>query len=118
LLTKIDHRGAPFLDELAQGLESGAISRGKAIKLGGAVLVGSALAGLFASRADAVEEAQTVETALNKRQCEGQGGDFCQRSGCKACCGKGGQKRKACCGRRGCSCCRRSQGCDEGRCGD
>ena len=36
----------PF-DDLARGLESGAISRGKAIKLGGATLVASAL-GLFA----------------------------------------------------------------------
>jgi hypothetical protein len=53
LLTKRDEGGAPFFDELAQGLESSAISRRKAIKLGGSALVASALAGLFPSRAEA-----------------------------------------------------------------
>jgi hypothetical protein len=51
VLTKRDEGVAPFFDELAQGLESSAISRRKAIKLGGSALVASALAGLFPSRA-------------------------------------------------------------------
>jgi hypothetical protein len=49
-----DEGGAPFFDELAQGVQSGAISRRKVIKLGGAALVVSALAGLFPSRAEAL----------------------------------------------------------------
>jgi hypothetical protein len=53
LLTKRDEGGAPFFDELAQGLESSAISRRKAIKLGGSALVASALAGLSPSQAEA-----------------------------------------------------------------
>ena len=53
-MTKRDEGGAPFFDELAQGLQSGAISRRKAIKLGGSALVASTLAGLFPSRAEAV----------------------------------------------------------------
>jgi hypothetical protein len=53
LLTKRDEGGAPFFDELAQGLESSAISRRKAIKLGGSALVASALAALSPSRAEA-----------------------------------------------------------------
>jgi hypothetical protein len=53
LLTKRDEGGAPFFDELAQGLESSVISRREAIKLGGSALVASALAGLFPSRAEA-----------------------------------------------------------------
>ena len=53
LLTKRDEGGAPFFEELAQGLQSSAISRRKAIKLGGSALVASALAGLFPSRAEA-----------------------------------------------------------------
>jgi hypothetical protein len=53
LLTKRDEGGAPFFDELAQGLESSAISRRRAIKLGGSALVASALAALSPSRAEA-----------------------------------------------------------------
>jgi cytochrome c oxidase assembly protein Cox11 len=57
LLTKRDEGGAPFFDELAQGLESDAISRRKAIKLGGSALVASAMAGLFPSQAEAQRRA-------------------------------------------------------------
>jgi hypothetical protein len=53
LLTKKDERGAPFFDELAQGVQSSAISRREAIKLGGSALVASALAGLLPSQAEA-----------------------------------------------------------------
>jgi hypothetical protein len=44
LLTKRDEGEAPFFDELAQGVYSGAISRREAIKLGGSALAVSALA--------------------------------------------------------------------------
>jgi len=53
-LTKRDEGEAPFLDELAQDLESGVISRREAIKLGGSALAISALAGLFPARAEAL----------------------------------------------------------------
>jgi hypothetical protein len=53
-LTKRDEGGAPFFDELAHGLQSSAISRRKAIKLGGSALVASTLVGLSPSRAEAV----------------------------------------------------------------
>ena len=52
-MTKRDEGGAPSVQELAQGPQSSAISRRKAIKLGGSALVASALAGLFPSRAEA-----------------------------------------------------------------
>jgi hypothetical protein len=54
LLMNKDEGGAPFFDELAQGVHSGAISQREAIKLGGSALVVSALAGLFPSRAEAL----------------------------------------------------------------
>lgn len=54
LLTKRDEERAPFFDELAQGVHSGAISRREAIKLGGSALAVSALAGLFPARAEAL----------------------------------------------------------------
>ena len=53
-MTKRDEGGAPFFDELARGLQSSAISRRKAIKLGGSALVASTLVGLSPSRAEAV----------------------------------------------------------------
>ena len=55
-------RDGGSLDDLAMGLETGAISRGKAIKLSGAALAASAL-GLFASRgAEAQEDVETAVT--------------------------------------------------------
>jgi len=111
---KRDEGGLRSFDDLATGLESGAISRGNAIKLTGAALAASAL-GLFASsRADAVES--SVEVAARRRRCLQKGGDFCRRSGCSACCGAGRRRRKACCGDRGCGCCSRNERCDNGRC--
>jgi len=105
------------LDDLAMGLESGAISRGKAIKLGGAALVASAL-GLFTSQ-DA--QGQEVEVAASRRRCNRRGGDFCRTSegseGCRICC-RGRRRPKACCGPSGCNCCRRGQRClNSGQCG-
>jgi len=116
-----DDRGVRAFDDLAAGLETGAISRGKAIKLGGAALVGSAL-GLFASRADAQTPAtdESIEVAVSRRKCKQRGGDFCRNRAagptCKICCGRdrdggGRRRRKACCGQEGCNCCRRNQRC-------
>src|SRR3712207_43648 len=74
------------LDELAIGLESGAISRGKAIKLGGAALVASTL-GLLASQG---ADAQEVAPAVTRRGCRRafRRSDFCRsRTGgrCRIC---------------------------------
>jgi hypothetical protein len=112
LLTKRDEGGIRPFDDLAVGLETGAISRGKVIKLSGAALVASAL-GLFASR-DA--DAQAVEIAISRRTCNRRGGDFCNRNGRRICCGAGGRRRKACCGPEGAACCNRNERCDRGRC--
>jgi hypothetical protein len=54
LLRNRDEGGAPFFDELAQGVHSGAITRREAIKLGGSALAVSALTGLFPARAEAL----------------------------------------------------------------
>jgi hypothetical protein len=112
LLTKGDGGGARALDDLAMGLDTGSISRGKAIKLAGAAVATSAL-GLFASRG---AEGQTVSIAARRRRCLRRGGDFCRRSGCSACCGEGGRRLKACCGPKGCACCTRNERCDRGAC--
>jgi hypothetical protein len=118
LLTKRDGGGLRAFDDLAVGLESGTISRRKAIKLGGAALVASALA-LFASE-DA--QAQEVEIAISRRRCNRKytNSDFCRNrrgDNCEACCNRNSRRPKACCGRRGCNCCRRNQRCaDSGEC--
>lgn len=112
MLMKRDEGGVRALDDLAMGLDTGAISRGKAIKLAGAAVAASAF-GLFASRG---AEGQEVSIAARRRRCLRRGGDFCRRSGCTACCGEGGRRRKACCGDRGCACCSRNERCDAGRC--
>jgi hypothetical protein len=107
------NREGGSLDDLAMGLETGAISRGKAIKLSGAALAASAL-GLFASTRSA--EAQELTLEAERGRCRRRGGDFCRRSGCRVCCGEGGRRLRACCGDRGCACCRRNERCDAGRC--
>ncbi len=112
MLRNRDEGGLRAFDDLAAGLESGAISRSKAIKLTGAALAASAL-GLFASGG---ADAQTVTIEAARRRCLRKGGDFCRRKGCHVCCGEGGRRLKACCGRHGCACCRRSETCDGGRC--
>ncbi len=106
-------------DDLAMGLETGAISRGKAIKLGGAALVASTL-GLFASRG---AEAQEVDLAISRRRCNRKfnNADYCRnRQGgdrCDTCCNRNGRRPKACCGPSGCNCCRRNQRCNNsGQC--
>ena len=120
MLAKRDERGLGTFDDLATGLESGAISRSKALKLGGAALAASAL-GLFASQRGA--DAQTAPaggdtTTLEglRRRCLKKGGDFCSHRGGRICCGKGGRRRRACCGVNGAACCSPSQRCDQGRC--
>jgi hypothetical protein len=114
----VDHT----FDDLASGLDTGAISRGRVIKLAGAALVASALGFVGAREADAAADAEDIEIQISKRRCRERGGDFCSRSGCRQCCGRdrdgGGRRRnkKACCGRDGCNCCRRNQRCDNGKC--
>jgi hypothetical protein len=110
---KRDQGGARAFDELAVGLDTGAISRGKAIKLAGAAVAASAL-GLFASRG---AEGQTVTIEAERRRCKRRGGDFCRSHGCRVCCGPGGRHRRACCGSRGCCCYNpRTEHCDNGNC--
>ena len=113
MLMKRDEGGVHAFDDLAAGLESGAISRGRAIKLSGAALAASAL-GLFASRGAEADE--LVELAGRRRRCLRKGGDYCARSGNRVCCGAGGRRRKACCGRRGAACCSKNERCDNGVC--
>jgi hypothetical protein len=118
LLTKRGEGGvARSFDDLAMGLDTGAITRGKAMKLGGAALLASALGVLGAGRAEADE---VVAEGIRRRRCNRKGGDFCNNSGeasspfvsqCHICCGEGRRRRKACCGSAGCNCCRRGQRC-------
>ena len=107
-----DDGGVRAFDDLARGLESGAISRGKAIKLGGAALVASTL-GLFTSQG---ADAQVVEPAITRRGCRRRfrRSDFCRsRTGgrCRICCNRRSRHPKACCGTDECNCCRRRQTC-------
>lgn len=107
-------------DDLAVGLDTGAITRGKAIKLAGAALLASAT-GLFA-----VGNAEAQEVAAEgrrRRRCRQKGGDFCNQTGggerCSICCGTGSGRRRprACCGSKGCNCCRRKETCrSDGSC--
>jgi hypothetical protein len=117
LLTKREVGGIHAFDDLATGLDTGAISRSKAIKLGGAALVGSAL-GLFASSrgADAQEAAADVSIAGRRGRCRRKGGDFCSHRGASICCSKGRRRRKACCGKDGAACCSKNERCDQGKC--
>src|ERR687893_476532 len=90
LLMKRDEGGVRPFDDLARGLESGAISRGKAMKLGGAGLVASAL-GLFASQG---AEAQTLTLEAARRRCLRRGGGLCPPRGGKKCFGGGGARSR------------------------
>jgi hypothetical protein len=105
-------------DELATGLDTGAISRGRAMKLAGAGLVASALGLVGARQADAQEDTDTpVEgERISKKKCRQKNGDYCKKSGCSQCCTK--SNKKACCGDDGCRCCRRHQKCHNGKCGN
>jgi len=112
LLTKRDGGAVRPFDDLATGLETGAISRRNAIKLTGAALAASAL-GLFASRG-AEAQFETVQGA--RRRCLRRGGDFCSNRGNRACCGAGGRRRRACCGKNGAACCSPNERCKAGEC--
>ncbi len=95
MLTKRDGGGAPFFDELAQGVQSSAISRRDAIKLGGSALAASALAGLFPSRAEAAlrtkalrlywspdrEDNFTTATKKGRNDAEAAGYQFIRKEG-------------------------------------
>lgn len=113
MFTQREEGGMHAFDDLAKGLDTGAISRGRAMKLGGAALVASAL-GLFGSRG---AEAQDVELAISRRRCRRREGrhDFCRnRDGgpnCEACCRKSRRNDVACCGPKGCNCCRSGRQC-------
>ncbi len=117
MLMKRDEGGVRALDDLAMGLDTGAISRGKAIKLAGAAVAASAL-GLFASRgADAqTTDGGEVTIAGRRRRCLRKGGDWCSRNGNSVCCGAGGRRRKACCGPKGAACCSKNERCNQGKC--
>lgn len=107
-MMKRDEGGA--FDELSTGLASGAITRGRAIKLAGAALVASALGLSFSS------EAQARFGTLNRRQCEEQfGGEFCRsrETGLKICCRA---RKTPCCGKFGAQCCGRNARCNQGKC--
>jgi hypothetical protein len=112
VLMKRDEGGVRSLDDLAMGLDAGAISRGKAIKLAGAAVAASAF-GLFASRG---ADAQVETAAGRRRRCLRRGGDFCNSHGSSTCCAPGRRRGRACCGKRGASCCTGNQRCDQGRC--
>jgi hypothetical protein len=119
LLTKRSEGGvAHSFDDLAMGLDTGAITRRKAMKLGGAALVASTL-GVFGVREAQADEVTTEGRA--RRRCNQKGGDFCRNRAagpsCKICCGEGRRRRKACCGQEGCNCCRPGERCrNNGRC--
>ena len=77
---KRDQQVATSLDQLAMDLESGAITRGRAIKLTGAALAASAL-GIFASE-DESEARRRCRTLSCREKCR-----RCRRSGrcCRGC---------------------------------
>jgi hypothetical protein len=119
LLTKRSEGGVTrSFDDLAVGLDTGAITRRRAMKLGGAALLASALGVLGAGSAEAQE---IVADGRRRRRCNQRGGDFCNTSGggarCGICCGEGRRRRRACCGSEGCNCCRPNETCKaDGRC--
>src|SRR5215212_11714421 len=83
-------------DDLAAGLDTGTITRDKAIKLAGSALVASAVGLLGANEA----QAEVAAEGRRRRLCNRKGGDYCNTSGgdrrCSICCGEGGPRRKAC----------------------
>jgi hypothetical protein len=65
-----EDRGASSFDELAVGLSSGTLSRGKALKLMGAALVGGTLASLGVGEASAVPRCKPAgKRCKNGTQC-------------------------------------------------
>jgi hypothetical protein len=78
-------RGEELFDELATGMQTGAISRGKAIKLTGAAIAASVL-GIFASEneAEARRRCRTLSCREKCRRCR-RSGRCCR--GCRRCSG-------------------------------
>jgi hypothetical protein len=74
-----EDRGASSFDELASGLASGSISRGRALKLMGAALVGGTLAslGIGEAGADDLCKPEGKKCRKDKQCCSG----ICSRSG-------------------------------------
>ena len=123
MLVKREEGTDRSFDVLASGLDTGVITRGRAMKLAGAAIVASALGLIGAGEA----QGQDIETErIRRRRCNRHGGDFCNNRGeegfpfvhqCHVCCGEGRGKRrrrrrrKACCGSAGCNCCRPGQRC-------
>ena len=122
MLVKREEGTARYFDDLASGLDTGVITRGRAMKLAGAALVASALGLLGAGEA----QGQDIEAErIRRRRCNRHGGDFCNNRGeegfpfphqCHICCSEGRRRhrrrcRKACCGSAGCNCCRPGQRC-------
>ena len=123
MLVNREEGTARSFDDLATGLDTGVITRGRAMKLAGAAFVASALGLLGAGEA----QGQEIETErIRRRRCNRHCGDFCNNRGeegfpfvhqCHICCGEGrrrrrrGRRRKACCGSAGCNCCRPGQRC-------
>jgi hypothetical protein len=95
------HRG-PHLDELATGVADGTITRGRAMKLAGAALVGSALS-LFA--AEDAEAHNRRGDRSRRRRCRDRGGRYCRDR-------RDGTNRARCC-RQPTS----NRRCRRGRCG-
>ena len=82
MLMKRDEGGA--FDNLAMGLDSGAITRGRAIKLAGAALLSGAL-GIFAA---SPAEATSCCNRRCTRRCERSGGTVCCTRRGAFCCPK------------------------------
>jgi hypothetical protein len=81
-----------YLDTLATGMAKDTISRGRAIKLAGAALLGSALALVSAQEADAV-------TGQQRRRCRrryGGQGILCSGRGRVVCCNDATTTAKRC----------------------
>ena len=75
--------GASSFDELASGLASGSISRGRALRLMGAALVGGTLASLGIGEAAADDECKPLNKKCRKNhQCCSEN---CVNSACAAC---------------------------------
>jgi hypothetical protein len=85
VLMKRDEGGA--FDNLAMGLDSGAITRGRAIKLAGAALLSGALGIFAASPAEATGSSCGCNRRCTRR-CERNGGTVCCRNGRSFCCPK------------------------------
>jgi hypothetical protein len=94
-----EDRGASSFDELASGLASGSISRGRAIRLMGAALVGGTLASLGIREAAADNLCKPVNKKCRKNAqccsgiCSSLTGtcEACSSTNCAGCCDSNGR---------------------------